>query len=128
MRAFFWVFGILSAANGLWMILSPGGWFYGLPAGVPDTGPLNAHFVRDVGAAYLTFGIAFCLAAPHALRHRGVVLTATVFYVLHALFHVFDLATGRLGPHHWLLDLPGVFLPAIILLVFCAPRWWSAYD
>lgn len=125
MRAFFWIFGILGAANGLWMILSPSGWFYGLPAAVPDTGPLNLHFVRDVGAAYLTFGIAFCFTAPDARRHRGVVLTAAAFYVLHALFHVFDLVTGRLGSHHWLLDLPGVFLPAVILVVLCAPRWWS---
>jgi hypothetical protein len=120
MRAFLWIFGILSAANGLWMIVSPSGWFYGLPAGVPDTGPLNAHFVRDVGAAYLTFGMAFCFAASHVFHQRTVILIATIFYLLHALVHMFDLATGMLSAHHWLLDLPGVFLPAIVLLVLCA--------
>jgi hypothetical protein len=82
------------------------------------------HFIRDLGAAFLTLGVAFCVAAPRAVRHRGVVLAAAAFYGLHALIHVSDLATGRLAGHHWLLDLPGVFLPAIFLGVLCAPRWW----
>ncbi|HKW61444.1 MAG TPA: hypothetical protein VJN89_02770 [Candidatus Acidoferrum sp.] len=64
---------------------------------------------------------ASLLPAP---RHRGVVLAAAAFYALHALIHVFDLAAGLLPAHHWLLDLPGVFLPAIALAVLSAPRWW----
>jgi hypothetical protein len=125
MRTVFWIFGFFNSANGLWMILAPRAWYYGLPAGVPDTGPLNVHFVRDIGAAFLTLGFVFCFTAPRASRHRSVVLTATVFYVLHGLLHLFDLASGRLGSHHWVLDLPGVFLPAITLAVLCVPRWWS---
>jgi hypothetical protein len=125
MRRIFWFFGLFNTANGLWMLLAPRAWYYILPAGVPDTGPLNVHFVRDIGAAFLTLGIAFCFTAPQASRHRGVALAAAGFYVLHGLIHVFDLATGRLDVHHWLLDLPGVFLPAIALAVLCAPRWWS---
>ena len=125
MRAIFWIFGIFNTANGVWMILAPRAWYYGLPARVPDTGPLNGHFVRDIGAAFLTLGIAFCFTAPRASRHRGVVLAAAVFYALHGLIHVFDLASGRLDAHHWLIDLPGVFLPAVVLGVLCAPRWWS---
>jgi len=52
-------------------------------------------------------------------------LAAAVFYALHGLIHVFDLASVRLDAHHWLIDLPGVFLPAVVLGVLCAPRWWS---
>ena len=48
--------GIGSIANGLWMLADPGHWYEHLPAGVPDTGPLNAHFVRDIGCAFLTMG------------------------------------------------------------------------
>jgi hypothetical protein len=125
MRAVFWIAGALSAANGLWMLASPVSWYHELPAAVPDTGPLNLHFVRDIGAAFLTFGVAFLVAAPRAERHRGVLLTATLFYALHALVHVADLAGGRLDAEHWLIDLPGVFLPAAVLAVFCLPRWWS---
>jgi len=125
MRAIFWILGIFNTANGVWMLLAPRAWYYGLPARVSDTGPLNGHFVRDIGAAFLTLGIAFCFTAPRASRHRGVVLAAAVFYTLHGLIHVFDLASGRLDAHHWLIDLPGVFLPAAVLVVLCAPRWWS---
>jgi hypothetical protein len=124
MKKIFWFFGLFNATNGLWMLLTPRAWYYSLPAGLPDTGPLNMHFVRDLGAAFLTLGLAFCFAAPRAARHRGVVLAASTFYGLHALIHVFDLATGHLAVHHWLLDLPGVFLPAIALAILCAPRWW----
>jgi hypothetical protein len=125
MRAIFWIFGVVCLGNGLWMLVSPGGWYNGLPAGVPDTGPLNLHFVRDIGAAFLTLGAVFCCTAPRASRHRSVVLAAAFFFSLHAVIHLMDLAAGRLGSHHWLLDLPGVFLPAIILGVLCAPPWWA---
>lgn len=124
MKKIFWFFGFFNTANGLWMLMAPRSWYYGLPADVPDTGPLNLHFVRDIGAAFLTLGFAFYFTAPRAHRHRGVVLAAAVFYVLHALIHIFDLLSSHLHAQHWLLDLPGVFLPAIILAVLCAHRWW----
>jgi hypothetical protein len=128
MRIVFWLLGILNLANGLWMLASPAGWYHGLPAGVPDTGPLNLHFVRDIGAAFTTIGVAFCVAAPDAPRRRGVLLAATLFYLLHALVHVADLLAGRLHADHWLVDLPGVFLPTILLLVLCLPRWWQTEE
>jgi len=126
MRALFWLFGVTSVANGLWMLAAPARWYTDLPAGVPDTGPLNLHFVRDVGAAFLTFGVCFLATAPRAERHREVVLAAGLFYVLHAAIHVWDLLAGRLGSDHWLVDLPGVFVPALILVLMALPRWWSA--
>lgn len=126
MRALFWFFGVTSLGDGLWMLVSPESWYHGLPAGVPDTGPLNLHFVRDIGAAFTTIGLTLCVAAPAASRHRGVVLAAALFYGLHALVHVADLASGRLAADHWLIDLPGVFVPAIVLAAMCLPRWWPA--
>jgi uncharacterized protein YjeT (DUF2065 family) len=125
MKALFWIFGLVNVANGLWMLFAPAGWYRDLPAGVPDTGPLNYHFVRDIGAAFLTIGVAFLASAPEAPRRRGVVLAAALFFVLHALIHVADLVTGRLPGSHWAIDFPGVFVPAIVLLVLCLPRWWQ---
>jgi len=120
-RATFLILGLANLANGLWMLLAPAGWYLHLPAAVPDTGPLNPHFVRDIGAAFTTIGVVLLLAAPH----RGVLLAVTLFYVLHAIDHVTDLAAGRLGAEHWLIDLPGVFLPALLLGALCLPRWWK---
>ena len=125
MTKIFWFFGFFNSANGLWMLVAPHSWYYNLPAGVPDTGPLNVHFVRDLGAAFLTLGIAFCYTAPRASRNRGVVLAAAGFYLLHSLIHLVDFASHRLSSHRLVLDLPGVFLPAIALSMLCAPRWWA---
>src|SRR5438876_12086834 len=109
MTVLFRLLGILNVANGVWMLAAPAGWYYQLPAGVPDTGPLNLHFVRDIGAAFSTIGIAFCAAAPRAAARRGVLLAATLFFVLHAAVHVGDMVSGRLHHNHWLIDFPGVF-------------------
>jgi hypothetical protein len=124
MAILFWLLGLTNLANGLWMLLAPAAWYRDLPAGVPDTGPLNLHFVRDIGAAFTTIGLAFCVAAPRARERRGVVLAAATFFVLHALVHVADLLGGRLPAEHWLVDLPGVFVPAGFLVVLALPRWW----
>ena len=121
MRSLFWTLGLLGIANALWMLTGPHGWYEGLPAGIPDTGPFNAHFVRDVGAAYATFGIALCFAAEQPrLRQSAAAITA-LFYGLHALIHVADLLAGRLDAKHWLIDTPGVFLPALFLVWLAMP-------
>ena len=126
MSAFFWLFGLLNLVNGFWMLVAPASWYHGLPASVPDTGPLNPHFVRDIGAAFITIGVALCIAAPGARRHPAVLRATALFYGLHALVHVADLCGGRLAPAHWAVDFPGVFLPAIVLAVLSLPRWWEA--
>ncbi len=125
MQAVFWILGIVNVAHGLWMLLAPASWYQGLPARVPDTGPLNVHFVRDIGAAFTTIGVALCVAAARPALRRGVLLAATLFFALHAGIHVADLVAGRLDADHWLVDLPGVFLPPVILGVLCLPRWWG---
>ena len=52
------LFALGNLANGLWMLADPAGWYARLPAAVPDTGPLNVHFVRDIGSAFTVTGIA----------------------------------------------------------------------
>ena len=123
MRAILWVLGLAGVANGLWMIDDPAGWYRNLPARVPDTGPLNLHFVRDIGCAYAATGLALCAGAASVVMRRGVLLAATFFYAFHALLHVADIMAGRLPAEHWLIDLPGVFLPAVLLAVLCVPRF-----
>ena len=49
--------GLGNLANGLWMLADPVGWYREIPAAVPDFGPLNEHFVRDIGSAFAAQGV-----------------------------------------------------------------------
>jgi len=104
------VVGLALAANGTFMLVAPSAW-YGLVPGVAATGPLNAHFVRDIGAAYLVSGAAFAWFGRDA-RTRMAALAGAAFLVLHALVHV-----GEAVGHHALVtwaDLLAVVLPAAL--------------
>ena len=62
------IVGLGLIANGLTMLAVPPAW-YDLVPGVPQTGPLNPHFVRDIGAAYLVAGATLVwFAIDHAAR------------------------------------------------------------
>jgi len=111
------VLGVLTLGNALWMLAGPQHWYTDLPAAVPDTGPFNPHFVRDIGCAFLTTGVALIWAA-RSLRFRlPLVSVAGLFLAAHAVLHFYDTVRGALGHDHWLLDLPGVYLPGILLPV-----------
>ena len=110
------VLGAGMILNACWMFIDPGHWYAELPAAVPDTGPLNAHFVRDVGCAFLAAGVALVWAALDAPRRLPLVGTAAIFLTGHAVLHVYDTATGALPHSHWWLDFPGVYLPALVLV------------
>lgn len=125
MRALFWIFGLAALGNGLWMIANPETWYTNLPARVPDTGPLNVHFVRDIGCAYAASGVSFLLGAEIPRARLGVLYAGVLFNGFHALLHVADILSGRLPSDHWVVDLP-VFLPALLLLVLCHPRFHRA--
>ena len=116
--ALFWLLLILavtSGANALWMLGNPASWYHDLPAAVPDTGPFNAHFVRDIGIAFVTVTLAFAWAAFEPRWRTPLVGMATVLLIGHALLHLVDTLRGELDGDHWLLDLPGVYLPALVL-------------
>lgn len=102
--------------NGAWMLISPPHWYETLPAGVPDYGPMNEHFIRDIGSLFVLMGAALVAAIVFPKWRFPAVAGVTGFTVLHALVHVFDTARGLVGPDHWLLDLPAIYVPAVIML------------
>ena len=111
------VFALGNAANALWMLADPAGWYAGLPAAVPDTGPLNTHFVRDIGSAFGVMSAALLLAAARPALRVPMLGLVSMFYVLHALVHVTDTLAGRLPSSHWTIDLPGVYVPALLMIL-----------
>ena len=114
-----WVFlilGVGSLVNAVWMLVDPLRWYHDLPAGVPDYGPFNPHFVRDIGCAFATAGAALVWASRSPRFRLPLVATAAFFFAAHALLHVYDTLRGAVESHHWWLDLPGVYLPAGLLV------------
>ena len=105
--------GIGGIANGLYMLISPVGWYFAVP-GVTTTGPFNQHFIRDIGIIFLFLGAAFLIGTFR--REARLVLWggATLWLACHALFHLWEVAAGICGPSALLRDFPAVSLPALI--------------
>lgn len=56
------------------------------------------------------------LWAERSPRFRFPLVTVSaLFLASHALLHAYDTARGALGHHYWLLDLPGVYAPGLLL-------------
>src|SRR5262245_31985911 len=104
--------GIGVTLNGVIMLFSSEPWFTRIAA---DTGPFNAHLVRDVGAAYVTSGVASVWAARAPAWRLPLATTAALFLGLHGLVHVAEVLSGVQPPLHLLEDFPGVYLPALLL-------------
>ena len=117
------VVGVLTLANALWMLVGPMHWYTDLPAAVPDTGPFNPHFVRDIGCAFLTTGIALIWAYRSPAYRVPLVSIAALFLAAHALLHAYDTIRGALGHDHWLLDFPGVYLPGLAMPWIAMNLW-----
>ena len=121
LKLFYVVACAINLLNGAWMLFFPQSWYNDLPADVPHTGPFNAHFVRDLGVAFLVAAVAFAWSARNIDRSYPVHIGLTLFFTGHALIHVVDIMTAHLPTGHWLTDLPGVFLPALIMIVLAVP-------
>jgi hypothetical protein len=121
LRLIYILASIASLVNGAWMLLFPLSWYTEFPAGVSHTGPFNPHFVRDLGVVYLVVALVFAWSARNVARSLPAHLALTVFFVGHAWIHLADILAGRLPHSHWLIDLPGVFVPALIMLITAMP-------
>lgn len=124
LRIFYLIMAVTHAGNGLVMLAAPESWYERLVPGVPHTGPMNLHFERDIGLAFLSFGVGLGWAAFNLKKARPVHLLATIFIGGHGLFHVEEIIRGGLPFEHWALDAPGVFLPSALMLVLCIPAVW----
>jgi hypothetical protein len=113
------ILGISLAANGLIMLMVPAEWYAAVP-GVTESGPLNAHFVRDIGTAYLVCGGAFGWFALRPAA-RPAALAGAAFLSLHAIVHLWDAAAGREHAHQLVIDLPMIFLPALLAVWIACP-------
>jgi hypothetical protein len=116
LKAIYTILGGISLGNGLWMLVSASTWFKQMPVGAEDTGPLNHHFVHDVGLVYVLVGLGAFWCGHRLKNCMEVHLSITLFMAGHALIHVCEILTGNLATTHWLIDFPLVTFPAIVLI------------
>ena len=110
------ILGGISLGNGLWMLISSSTWFTMMPIGAEDTGPLNSHFVHDIGLVYSLTGIGLFWCAYKLKEAVAIHLSITLFMGGHAIIHIGEILSGKLPTMHWLIDFPLVTFPAIILI------------
>ena len=112
MRILTFMLAAVMGLNGVYMFVDPPGWYAAVP-GVPDTGPLNLHFVRDIGLAYLTAGVALAWSELGGGWRLSAV--GAMFIALHSLLHVGETFMGH---HHGVIlnELLAVHLPAVLAI------------
>jgi hypothetical protein len=103
--------GGLHAFNGLFMLIDGQRWFRITP-GAASTGPFNAHFVADVGVAFIAAGLGL-LALSWRTRYWPAAVAGAAFLIFHALIHIVDFSRH---PH----DLMS---PVWIALLAAAALW-----
>jgi hypothetical protein len=108
--------GFVMVVNATWQLVAPEGWYWAIP-GVPDRGPFNQHFVRDLGIIYTLTGVGLILGALRPQQRFGYWWAPTAWLVGHALFHVWEVLVGICGPASLVEDFAGVTLPALTALV-----------
>ena len=105
--------GIAATLNGLFMLISPQGWYFAVP-GVTTTGPFNQHFIRDIGLVYLAMGASFLIGAAKVQFRILLWAAPTIWLAAHAFFHLWEVSVS-ISPHSAMArDFPAVTLPAII--------------
>jgi len=115
------ILGLGLAANALWMFASPRSWYLAIP-GVPQTGPANAHFIRDIGCAYLVVALSLLWLARSPKHAWPAALAGGGFLTMHALVHICDFFAGRELGRQLVADLPAVFIPATLVVWLAWPR------
>lgn len=106
---------VFLAANAASMLIAPLPWYDAVP-GVVATGPFNAHFVRDIGAAYLVAAIGLGWFAWRPREGWPALTAGALFLTVHAAIHVYDAACGTRPLQDVMRDFVGVYLTAALAL------------
>src|SRR3546814_16771617 len=109
------VAAVTTIANGLFMVAKPLDWYVFVPT-VVTTGPPNAHFIRDIGLAYLGSGLILLYATADPARRWRAALVGGLWLSFHGLLHIYEVAAGICGPATFWADAPAVIgQPATVI-------------
>jgi uncharacterized membrane protein len=101
--------GVYHVVIGFMALVSPNTFF----DDIGRYGVENSHYVGDVGAFTLAFGVALLIAAVRPHWRVPVLALAAIWYGLHALNHVFDTDEARSQARGW-LDTGLIALGALV--------------
>jgi len=124
LRIVYAVFGAAFLLNGLQMLFFSESWYENGPPGVDHTGPMNIHFIRDIGVIFLVMGGGLLWGLFNTAKAYPIHLFSTLWLVGHGLVHVGEIVLGQLPHSHWGLDFVGVFLPGVLMLLLAIPAVW----
>ena len=110
---------ITTIANGAFMLVKPLDWYVFVPT-VITTGPPNAHFIRDIGLAYLGSGLILLYATVNPVRHWRAAVVGGLWLTLHGLLHIYEVAAGICGPATFWADAPAVIGQPLLVIVALA--------
>ncbi len=116
--------GLMAAAfagNGLAMLFASLAWYDTVP-GVPTSGPFNPHFVKDIGAIYVTCALGLGWFAWRPAQGWPAMAMAAAWLTLHAAVHVYDATCGASPLADLQRDFVGVYLFAAIPLALTLLR------
>jgi hypothetical protein len=113
--------GLALGANGVVMLFASLAWYDTVP-GVPTTGPFNPHFVKDIGAIYVTCALACFWYAWRPRQAWPALAGAATWLTLHAAIHVYDATCGASPLADIRRDFVGVYLLALIPLALALLR------
>lgn len=115
MRKIVYVLACYFLLTGLYLLIAPTH-FYNNTPGVSLMGPLNLHFIRDVGFVFLASGGGMYWGVKNAIKSTAMLGASWPF--LHALFHI-QIWVGMRGfalDFITLADLVGVIIPGLLAL------------
>ncbi|WP_257544334.1 hypothetical protein [Sphingopyxis sp. DBS4] len=116
------VAAITTIANGAFMLVRPLDWYVFIPT-VVTTGPPNAHFIRDIGLAYLGSGLILLYATANPVVRWRAAVVGGLWLALHGALHIYEVAAGICGPATFWADAPGVIgQPALVIVALAILR------
>lgn len=107
---------VFSFLFGLYMVIDPYGW-YNFIETVKATGPANAHFITDIGFAYILSGLVLGYAALHPGLRWGAALIGNAWLAAHGVFHIYEVVTGLCSEDIFWREAPGVLGPPALVLL-----------
>jgi len=115
LRAGYGLFAVWFVLLGVHMLVDPAGWYHATP-GVPAEGPLNIHFIRDIGSAFIMVAVAYGLSLQRSAGWQ-LPAVAAVLPALHGMIHFIGIVDGHSHGSALIVELLGVVFPGGIAVL-----------